>query len=689
MRIFTALLLLHLCSGVAAQITSDSVKLLQPVVIQAYSSERTLMEVPASVGYIRTQDLNRFNNTSLVHAVNTIPGVRMEERSPGSYRFSIRGSLLRSPFGVRNVKAYWNGLPLTDGGGNTYLNLLDFNSVGSVEVIKGPGGSLYGAGTGGVILLNTPVIHRDQLEVSSVIGSYGLKRFQLGGQLQGEKVSARIHYAHQQSDGYREQTSMRRDVLMADVIFQLGAKDALTANLFYTDLYYETPGGLTLAQYTENPKQARPPGGQNRGAVEQQAAVYNKTPYAGLNFDHEWNKYVSTRIGVLGSYTDFENPAIRNIEKRDEKNLGVRTETHYRFGKEAVKGKLTAGAEVQYFKSSIGIFGNSFGVQDTTQTEDKLTSQLSSVFLQTELHLPLNFFLTVGGSINYSSYSFERTYPSLVNESRTLDPAFSPRIALLNKFNPGISLYASLSRGFSPPGIAELYPSRGIFDKNIQAEQGTNIEAGVRGEGLKNAFSFDITVYHFRLKDALVIRREDSPGDPEYFVNAGETSQKGIEGYVLWHPIRNKSTLVSDLKLWNSYAYQRYRFENYVQAEADYSGKKLTGVSPSVNTSGLDIVFRKRVYFNFTGNYTDHTPLNDANTAFASEYFLLGTRIGYKQKISGDNTLELFTGAGNLLDKKYSLGNDLNAAAPPGRYYNAAAGINFYGGVRISFSQKI
>src|SRR6478609_11236085 len=135
---------------------TDSTKVLGEVVVSAYRSDRPISEVPSSIGSVNERDLVRFSNTSLLPAANTIPGVRMEERSPGSYRFAIRGSSLRSPFGVRNVKFYWNGLPLTDGGGNTYLNIIDFNSIGGMEIIKGPGASLYGAGTGGVVLLKSP-----------------------------------------------------------------------------------------------------------------------------------------------------------------------------------------------------------------------------------------------------------------------------------------------------------------------------------------------------------------------------------------------------------------------------------------------------------------------------------------------------------------------------------------------------
>jgi iron complex outermembrane receptor protein len=42
----------------------------------------------------------------------------------------------------------------------------------------------------------------------------------------------------------------------------------------------------------------------------------------------------------------------------------------------------------------------------------------------------------------------------------------------------------------------------------------------------------------------------------------------------------------------------------------------------------------------------------------------------------------LFAGIENAFDVTYSLGNDINAAG--GRYYNAAPGRNYYGGVSLS-----
>ncbi len=130
-------------------------KTLQEVVVTAYEQNRRLADVPAAIGVLTPGQFNRFGNISIVSAFNSIPGVRMEERSPGSYRLSFRGSTLRSPFGVRNVKVYLDGIPFTDPGGSTYLTQLSPFNIASLEVIKGPAGSLYGAGTGGAVLVKT------------------------------------------------------------------------------------------------------------------------------------------------------------------------------------------------------------------------------------------------------------------------------------------------------------------------------------------------------------------------------------------------------------------------------------------------------------------------------------------------------------------------------------------------------
>jgi len=675
--LLTLLFLTEASSLTAQQISKgDTVRLLNEVIVKAYASDRSLLEVPAAIGVVKDLELNRFSNTSILPAVNMVPGVRMEERSPGSYRFSIRGSSLRSPFGVRNVKFYWNGLPLTDGGGNTYLNLIDFNSVGSMEIIKGPGASLYGAGTGGVVLLQSPKSSR-ALNYSALAGSYGLFRIQGGGSILSTKnfqMDTRLGF--QQSDGYRQQTKMNRLMAQIDLRGSISKRSFLSATIFSTQLYYETPGGLTQAQYDEDPRQARPSTATSLGAVDQKAAVNNKTTYAGVSFEHEWNEKWSTRAGLFGSLTGFKNPTIRNYEKRDEQNWGGRTDTQYKFDKQSWKGKITFGAEYQHFYSPVTVYDNLLGTPGNVQTDDLLRSELFLGFAQVELDLPKNFYLTLGGSGNFINYKFLRTSLSPeVRQERNFDPVVSPRIALLKKISSAISVYGNISSGFSPPSLAEVRPSTGAFNNNLNAERGVSYEMGIKGK-LFNQLEANLALYDFRLKETIVIQRDASGAD--YFINAGATSQRGAELMLAWSPQLSTGT-TSAIRVWTSYTYNYYRFKDYVNDGKDYSGNAVTGVAPTILVGGADVRFLKSFYLNLTGNYTDRLPLNDANSDYASDFFLLGTRAGYK--LDKKIPLEFFLGVDNALDQRYSLGNDLNAVGR--RYYNPAAGRNFYVGIVV------
>lgn len=659
----------------AAQEKGDTTRVLEEVVVSAYQYNRSLKESPVALGVATEKEFNRFNNSSIVSTMNTIPGVRMEERSPGSYRFSIRGSTLRSPFGVRNVKFYWNGLPLTDGGGNTYLNLLDFDAFGRAEVIKGPGASLYGAGTGGVVLLNNPFAKPNQVQLSVSGGSFGLQRYQASATFGNSKEKIFLNYAHQQSDGYRQQSAMRRDAVNLEGKFSLSEKNGLQASLFYTDLYYQTPGGLTLAQYDADPKQARP-SGATPGAVKQQAAIYNKTIYGSSTFEHQWNSHWSSRIGAYGSYTDFTNPSILNYERRIEQNFGGRTNTQFDFDKQTWKGKWTFGAEYQYFYSPLTDYGNVSGARDTLQTDDRLTSNSFLAFTQAEIDLPRNFYLTVGSSGNFLRYNFQRLAGLPAGDAqRNFDPVLSPRLAVIKKVSETFSAFGSVSKGFSAPTQAEVRPSAGVYNSTLSPEQGISYELGMRGLALQH-FSFDVVGYDFELAQAIV--SEKNVFNADYFVNAGRTSQKGIEALVSYQ-IASPGKPISYLKIWGAYTLTNYKFTDYQHDGVNYSGNHWTGSPQNTLVGGVDLNFKK-CYWNLTANYVDRIPMNDANSVYAPDYFLLGSRIGWRENFN-QASLEIFAGIDNALDQHYSLGNDLNAAG--GRYFNAAATRNFYFGIRL------
>ncbi len=193
----------------AQEQTDSTSKELGEIVVKAFEQNRKLMDVPAAVSSINQKQLLRFSNTSIVSAMNTQPGVRMEERSPGSYRLNIRGSSLRSPFGVRNVKVYLNDIPFTEPGGSTYLNLLSFFNIQSIEVLKGPGGSLYGAGSGGAVLLRSHNNNQPAgMGIDYSFGSFGLQNVNVYARIGENKNQHTIGFNMLHSDGYRSWTKL-------------------------------------------------------------------------------------------------------------------------------------------------------------------------------------------------------------------------------------------------------------------------------------------------------------------------------------------------------------------------------------------------------------------------------------------------------------------------------------------------
>src|ERR1700744_3701092 len=245
----------------ADSLKKDSTKHLAGTTVIGYLIEQPVLSVPASVSVLSPAQLNLQPENSLVSALNTVPGVRMEERSPGSYRLSIRGSLLRSPFGVRDVKIYYDDIPLTDAVGNSYLNAIDMSAVQGIEILKGPDGSLFGANSGGVVLIN-PVARRTDsnfVKLSYTGGSYGLNHESAIVQQVTQNNQLEISQASEFYQGYRQHSNMYRNFFQLADKAKLSATDDLKAFAYYSNLKYETPGGLTLAQFNADPSLARPP----------------------------------------------------------------------------------------------------------------------------------------------------------------------------------------------------------------------------------------------------------------------------------------------------------------------------------------------------------------------------------------------------------------------------------------------
>ena len=645
----------------------------------------SLLRLTSSESTLDREAMDQQPTVSVVSAVNSMPGVRMEERSPGSYRLSIRGSLLRSPFGVRNVKIYLGELPFTDAGGNTYLNTVDFSHVNSIRVLKGPEASIFGANTGGVMLIDPVPDPKDSLQItlSAGGGSFGLFQQSASVSKRWKKSMINISQAFQRSDGYRENSSMQRYFVQFYGQWNYSSRTSLKAFILFSDLDYRTPGGLTLAQFNENPRAARPATATLPGAVEQNAGIHNRTIFQGVT--HEWQ--MTSRIrhvaAVFGSLTDFENPFITNFETRRENTFGARTYLDYGTRRTAkFNAHIQAGAEASHTEALIDNYNNMQGTATGLQASDRINTNQAFLFARIAADIYTKLRLEVSVSYNFFGYKYQDNtgvQPDSTGK-RNFTPQLMPRVALSYLVLPSLSLRASVSRGYSPPTIAEVRSSDNVVNTALQAEKGLNYEAGIRFTGLKGHLQLDASVFYFTLQDAIV-RRLNADGT-EYFINAGGTSQLGIEGQAdIWLIKKRTEHFIRGLKISGNITYNPFTFTEYETNGMNYSGNRLTGVPLYTSTESLHISFPLGFSFFAQYYYVSDIPLNDAGTAMGNAYQLVQLK-GSWQKNIRKTELVLFAGIDNLLNESYSLGNDLNAAG--NRYFNAAPPRNYYGGIKVT-----
>ncbi len=651
---------------------------LSEVTVTAFESERPLLEQSAAIAVVSEQDFSRFNETSIVNSFNTKPGIRIEERAPASYRISIRGSSLRSPFGVRNVKVYWNEVPFTSPDGTTALNLLDLSNIRNAEVIKGPSGSIYGAGNGGVINLYSPANPiGGRISADFMVGDFGMTRYKLGLSQQVGNGGFEASFVSQKADGYREHAAMDRQVFQLGGFFSVSDKQEIRTQLLISDLNYQIPGALNADQLAEDPTQARP------GSVNQNSSISQQSVFASLGHLYRFSPKIKNSTTLYLNTNDFENPFILDYKK--ELGFGFGGRTKFTFdGKLAGKDlRIIAGGEYQTSITDAQNFGNVNGVADTVRFADKLRATQGFLFQQAEWDLMENFMLTFALSENFSSLEIDRQINASGGQTglqeRKFDPIVVPRFALNYQFNDYSGAYGSISSGFSPPTIDEVRTNEGSLNLDLEAEKGVNYEVGYRiGKGKLN---LDLTAFYFKLEQTITTYT-NSQG-VVLFRNAGSTDQKGIEAAIDYALIRNGVTFIRDLKIGTAFTGNYFKFKDYQKKDNDFSGNDLTGVSPNTLVTRLDLRTKPGVYLNLTHQFVDEIPLNDANTVYQDAYNLVNMRFGWARSFAGKWELEAFAGVDNLLDESYSLGNDLNPFG--GRYYQPAPTRNWYGGVKVAF----
>src|SRR5690606_726540 len=87
---------------------------------------------------VSAQTIENYSPVDLVQAMNQTPGVYMLSGALNTNRLTIRGIGSRTPYGTNKVRAYFNEIPITNGTGESSLEIYDPEMLQRIDVIKGP-----------------------------------------------------------------------------------------------------------------------------------------------------------------------------------------------------------------------------------------------------------------------------------------------------------------------------------------------------------------------------------------------------------------------------------------------------------------------------------------------------------------------------------------------------------------------
>lgn len=678
------LLLAHI--SVLAQTDSTSVKL-DEVRISKFHINDSLMNAPAAIGIISSADLKRNNNVEIATAMNRISGVLMQSGTLNTNRISIRGIGARTPFGTNKIRAFYGNIPLTSGDSETTIEDIDIENIQSVEIIKGPLSSVYGAGLGGAILLEpkTRSVYGHSARISSTVGSFGLLKNTATYAFDSKTASLNLSYHRLESDGWRQNSRYKREgVTLAGELFRR-EKSKLTYFGNFTSLKAFIPSSIDKATFDNNPRAAAPTWLASKGFEQYDAWI------AGLSYETNLIGSLNNATSVFYNHKKSDEPRPFDILRQKTAGYGARTQFNGRIGSDKIR--YLAGAE--FFRD--GFEGKNLGnrYQENNENGSLVGEQIAAndqnrtivnVFAQLRVQPFEKFEVQAGVNYNKTKFDLETTFPvdDRASENYEYDGIWTPQLSVL--FHPSgqanQTLYVSASRGFSMPAVEETLTPDGSINQNIKPENGYNFELGGKFLFFSKRLFFEFALYNMKIRDLLVAQRI---GDDQYVgVNAGKTSHRGLEisGEYDWN-------LSSDwsLKPFANASIGRYRFEEFLNNDVDFAGKKLTGVPSNSANAGILVNWSKGVYVSVDFRYVDEIPMNDANTVYNDSYRVWNSKVGYRFTLSDKIGFETYAGINNILDEKYASMILPNASAPPNgapRYYYPGLPVNFFGGISVN-----
>jgi len=664
------------------------------------------LDTPAAVSVVSGDDLrNSTAQVNLSESLGSVPGLQIQNRQnyAQDLQLSVRGFGSRSMYGVRGVRVYVDGIPATMPDGQGQTSNIDINSIDKVEVLRGPYSALYGNASGGVVNIDTQTGSQPTtLTAGTYFGSYGSWRNSVkasgstGDGSHAGDVNYTISGSRFTTNGYRDHSGTQKNLGNAKLGVRIDDVSTLTLMLNSVSVDANDPGGLTRAEWKDNPRQSP------RGDTYNTRKSLDQTQ-VGLRYQREmsendqltlttWHgerhttQYQSIPVGVQN------NPAYPGgVIVLERKYSGIDTRWKHQDQIGSVPFSVIGGLDYETMTERRQGFQNYVIDNGTTELGEKGEQRRNEKnvmwnldpYLQTSWDLTSKWTLDAG--MRYSTVSFDSTdyYVTTGNGDDSgskryhkLLPMGSLNYAVTDAWN----VYLSAGRGFETPTINELSyrsvdGSQTGLNLGLKPSTSDTVELGSKtriGYGLLTA-----AVFQTNTDNELVV--EDSSNGRSVYKNAGKTRRQGVE-------MSFDQQFAENWQMKMAWTYLDATYRNSTcddSGSCTPSGNRLPGVAKNMGYASLAWAPEQGWHAGADVRYMGSIQADDENDAKAPSYTVVGLSTGYK--FGWDKwSLDLFSRVDNLFDKAYVGSVIVNEGN--GRYYEPAPGRNYGVGASLSYS---
>lgn len=659
-----------------------------------------VIDIPYSVQRLNNYEYKYDKKVSVSDVLTSVPGLFMQSRYGNhDVRISIRGFGSRSNTGIRGIRILQDGIPESEPDGQTRIESIDFQNVGSIEIVKGNASSLYTNAPGGVInFISDLNFNRSFFTQFNEFGSFGLSSNGFKTAVKSGNDRFLATYNYHSARGYREHSQDYWHLFNSAFETQISDRSRLSLIGYYVSGLIRLPGSLTRAQFDLDPFQP------NQRDVDRDAKRITRKGRLGVRFETALDEDRKNEIEVTGYGTMkyfHRTAATYRIFNRNGIGASTRFINRTDFG--GHKNEFSVGGDLFYQSGPIEEYNNlggRKGDQLEFLTDETITN--AGFFVQNSFSIiPNTMNLLLSGRYDHVGF---------VNRDQLLDVRsadrkfgkFTPKAAMNYKLTPTIAVYTSYGLGFDTPAGNELenYPLSSTFPQNLnpdlRPQTSKNFEIGIKGshalddvEFFRRVF-FEVTFFNSRIDDEVV------PFDVDgavFFRNAGRTNRTGIE-------VGFDAEFLYGLRCKSAYTYSNFKYSDYIARAIvlDQSGNfviqdsRFSGnVVPSVPKHNLSISvsytrhflesftgFVKTHFMSISGMYSD-----DLNLEKSAGYNILNLSGGLDILLGRFNLL-ISGGVNNVADKRYIAFININSTRK--EFYEAGEPRNYFGGITLGYT---